>query len=377
MQYLAKMKITQQQEQYTTDFQVKQFLEIFPDPFAHFEDDKRKCEFNPHAVDFLKYYFSKLRIKTLVNSYSQNMNNLKDIPFLQECAFIQHKTELRKYLDDVKATEQQEFNELKAKKTLLECQCCYDEYIPSKCSKCEDGHIFCNSCINKSTDMVLADGNTRVDCLLQCGREFSLSVLQQVLPPTKFSILLCKQQEAEVLAAGIHGLVSCPFCYFASIPPAEDMIFKCLNPECMKESCRLCKKLNHIPLTCNENKLETARLHLEEMMTQALVRKCYRCSRKFFKEEDCNNMTCICGAQMCYICDKPITDYKHFRSQGTERSDRCPLWSDDRRMNAEKVIKVCEETMKQINENDPDIDINVDALLPELPPKSKGPHEDI
>lgn len=61
-QYLAKKKITQQQEQYTTDFQVKQFLEIFPDPFAYFEDDKRKCEFNPHAVDFLKYYFSKMRV---------------------------------------------------------------------------------------------------------------------------------------------------------------------------------------------------------------------------------------------------------------------------------------------------------------------------
>ncbi|XP_018392487.1 PREDICTED: uncharacterized protein LOC108771644 [Cyphomyrmex costatus] len=403
-QYLAKKKITQQQKQYTTDFQVKQFLEIFPDPFAYFEDDKRKCEFNPHAVDFLKYYFSKLRVNTLVKSYSQYMNNLsltakalevlnpdmktkrycnkmtltEDIPFLQECAFIQHKTELRKYLDDVKATEQQEFNELKAKNGLLECHCCYDdECMPSKCSTCEDGHVFCNSCIIRSTDVVLADGNTRVDCLLQCGCEFPLSVLQQVLPPTKFSILLCKRQEAEIIAAGVDGLVSCPFCHFASIPPAEDKIFKCLNPECMKESCRLCKELNHIPLKCNEKKAESARLYLEEKMTQALVRKCYRCSRMFFKEEGCNKMTCICGAQMCYICDKPVTDYKHFQGQGAERSNLCPLWSDDRRLNAEGVIKVCKETMKQIKEKDPHVDINVDALLPKLPPKSKGPHEDI
>jgi len=61
-QYLAKKKITKQQKQYTTDFQVEQFLEIFPDPFSYFEDHKRKCQFNPHAVDFLKYYFSKLRV---------------------------------------------------------------------------------------------------------------------------------------------------------------------------------------------------------------------------------------------------------------------------------------------------------------------------
>lgn len=55
----------------------------------------------------------------------------------------------------------------------------------------------------------------------------------------------------------------------------------------------------------------------------------------------------------------------------------CPLWSDDRRLNAESVIKVCQETVKQMKEKDPQIDINVDALLPKLPPKSKGPHDDI
>lgn len=55
----------------------------------------------------------------------------------------------------------------------------------------------------------------------------------------------------------------------------------------------------------------------------------------------------------------------------------CPLWSDDRRMNAESVIKVCQETVKQIKEKDPEIEINVDALLPKLPPKSNGPHDDI
>lgn len=55
----------------------------------------------------------------------------------------------------------------------------------------------------------------------------------------------------------------------------------------------------------------------------------------------------------------------------------CPLWSDDRRMNAESVIKVCHETLKHIKQKNPQVDINVAALLPKLPPKVKGPHEDI
>lgn len=110
--------------------------------------------------------------------------------------------------------------------------------MPSKCSTCDDGHVFCNSCIVRGTEFILANGKTHVDCLLNCGNEFSLAVLQQILPPTKFSILLCKRQEAEVMAAGLEGLVSCPFCHFASIPPPEDKVFRCLNPNCMKESCR-------------------------------------------------------------------------------------------------------------------------------------------
>ncbi|XP_014486836.1 PREDICTED: uncharacterized protein LOC106750780 isoform X3 [Dinoponera quadriceps] len=402
-QYLAKKKITEQQKQYTTGFQVTQFLEIFPDPFSYFEDDKRECRFDIHAVDFLKHHFNKIRVNTLLNIYAQYKHNLtltaktletlnpdmktkriyplvqsENIPVLQECAFIQHKAELRAYLNELKEDEEKEFNELKAKNELLECQCCYDnECMPSKCSTCEDGHIFCNSCIAKCTDVKLAEGETHIHCLIDCGSEFHLSVLQYVLPPTKFSILLQKRQEAEVMAAGLEGLVSCPFCHFASIPPQEDKIFKCFNPDCMKESCRLCKEINHLPLKCNETKSDAARLYLEEKMSEALIRKCYRCARTFFKEEGCNKMTCLCGAQMCYICDKPISNYGHFKGQGSMASNLCPLWSDDRRMNAEAVIHVCKETMKQIKEKNPEVEINADALLPKLPPKIRGPHDDI
>lgn len=46
-------------------------------------------------------------------------------------------------------------------------------------------------------------------------------------------------------------------------------------------------------------------------------------------------------------------------------------------MNAEGVIKVYEETMKHIKEKNPNIDLNTKALLPKLPARSTGPHQDI
>ncbi|XP_012288793.1 hyphally regulated cell wall protein 3 [Orussus abietinus] len=401
---LKKIKINEQQKQYTMDFDVAQFLEIFPDPFKHFEDPQRTCKYSVAGFEFLKGYFNKIKINTISKIYSASKFHLtntaeqlellspnmktcrpyritptEDIPLLQEMAFIRHKSSIKNLLEIRRTKEQEEFQRLKDSNELLECQCCFnDECMPSKCATCDNGHIFCHSCIVHGTEITMAEGETRIKCFTECDGEFIISTLQEVLKPTKFSILLQKRQAAEVMAASLEGLVSCPFCHFASIPPPEDKVFKCYNPECMKESCRLCKELNHVPYGCHErSKLEDARHHLEESMTRALIRNCYKCQRPFFKEEGCNKMQCPCGAMMCYICNKPVKDYTHFNAQGAERIDLCPLWSDNKRLNAETVLKAAEVTQKKLQTKDSNLKLNAEELLPTLPPASAGPHEQI
>lgn len=46
-------------------------------------------------------------------------------------------------------------------------------------------------------------------------------------------------------------------------------------------------------------------------------------------------------------------------------------------MNAETVLKVAKTTMEQIKEQNPNIELHIDNLLPTLPQKTKGPHQDI
>lgn len=61
---------------------------------------------------------------------------------------------------------------------------------------------------------------------------------QTILKPELFSKVLEANQMEEIRAAGIEDLVQCPFCSYATIMPPEQKVMVCLNPECLKESCR-------------------------------------------------------------------------------------------------------------------------------------------
>ncbi|XP_076649255.1 uncharacterized protein LOC143357015 [Halictus rubicundus] len=366
---LRRMKISNYQKQYFSNFNAEMFLELFPDPFQHFENVNRQCKYNSEAIKFLQSRYSDLTETILKTRYKEQkynlsltaqvldinrlpntvkLNTIYDIPLLQECAFILHKGQIRDCMNRIKDKENKEFEKLKKNNELWICENCYDnECMPSKCFTCNDGHIFCKNCINVAVKVELGKGNVHIKCFsLNCNEIFSCSTLQKALPPTQFSVLLSKKQETEVMAAELEGLVSCPFCSFASIPPPDDKVFRCLDPECMKESCRFCKTLNHVPLKCEDvTKKSKARLLLEEKMTEALVRKCQMCRKPYFKNDGCNKITCTCGLMMCYICEQVIQGANHFND-----ISGCPYYSDNTVLNRDTVNAVANETLKYIAE---------------------------
>lgn len=99
-----------------------------------------------------------------------------------------------------------------------------------------------------------------------------------VLDSVVFSRMAQRKQFEEVKDAKIKGLETCPFCDFSTIPAADDKIFKCLNEDCMKETCRQCQHTAHIPLRCNEIEYDEdvkMRTYIENKMTEALLRYLY------------------------------------------------------------------------------------------------------
>lgn len=65
--YLKKIKITEQIRQYTDQFNLMKFLELFPEPTKHFEDSKRQCTYQPIAMEFLKSYFNRHKVRIIIS----------------------------------------------------------------------------------------------------------------------------------------------------------------------------------------------------------------------------------------------------------------------------------------------------------------------
>ncbi|KAJ8979957.1 hypothetical protein NQ317_001542, partial [Molorchus minor] len=309
-EYLRKQQLSAQQKQYTTEFKIENFIQLFPEPEKTFNDPNRNIKVDSYSMHYLNLFFrnkfDKLSARTIQqmlcqkdykiiksNAVFEEMiinkhvmksrrkpvplpDNMQNIPMLQELAYLSHKEEIENYLSE-KAKKEKEERLLSKEAGLLEtCGCCYDdEVMPKDTFSCPNECKFCKDCIKKSCEVALGEGKTNFSCLASCTAEFTLQTLQHVLPPKMFSKLAQKKALAEIKAAGIEELEMCPFCDFATIPNEADKIFRCLNPDCMKESCRLCKEPNHVPLKCEEVEKDQdikARTYVENKMTEALIR---------------------------------------------------------------------------------------------------------
>lgn len=301
--------------------------------------------------------------------------------------------------------------ECEANRLLLECECCYTENLPEETIQCAGGHLFCKTCAQRYVESRLA-GDTGVPqlrcpstdgCQALLTRSELLRVLSQDLYDKYEKLLEKASIEAVKLHGGLEGLEQCPFCDFAmemNLPPEENRIFVCLNEQCGKESCRLCKEENHIPFPCEkkEKKAQTSyRLTMEESMTDALIRECPTCKEKgvvsrFVKETGCNKMTCPkCKGWVCYQCCAAIpkkVGYGHFcqharnPGQKCKKCDKCDLWTgsekDLEKLEADRVLqaglKAREDYQEQSGKDleDPDVLVSARNDNKESMPRKEG-----
>ncbi|KAI7547385.1 hypothetical protein KC331_g5050 [Hortaea werneckii] len=274
----------------------------------------------------------------------------------------------KKILEDEKKKEEAENLRLAMERgETAECSACFDDLPMNRQVHCDGltAHFTCYDCITAYIKSEVGESRCRLLCPAGCGAGFApnqLNLLEDKRLLEKFAEL---EQEKAIRDAGLKDLEECPFCdYKAILPPIEeDFEFRCANPECEQVSCRRCKSISHIPMSCEqyakENRI-SSRHKIEEAMTAAMIRSCNRCKKHFIKEYGCNKMTCpSCRNMQCYCCSQTLKDYEHFDQAplGSSRRNgkKCPLYDDVERRHEREVKEAEEAAKKQLMEDNPDL----------------------
>ena len=281
----------------------------------------------------------------------------------------------RKAARDAKQAEDAEDQRLRAMGEVMECQCCYDDFIPPKMTHCdgEGCHFFCLDCAKTNANTVIGNSRYVLQCMdgSGCKATFSRYERSRFLDDKTIEKLERLQQQDEIRMAEIQNLSTCPFCDFAAIcvPVEEDREFRCHNPECEEVSCRLCKAKTHVPMSCEEFKKETGvseRRVIEEARTEALIRTCGKCQVRILKEEGCNKVICTsCSAVLCDYCGKDISKvmYNHFDGQGRAPPGvvtngpgaKCPLYDESNKRKDRQVEEAEKQAMAKVRAEHPDL----------------------
>jgi len=394
VQWEAKKKQMAELEKWSGQMSVTDMLELYQDdPDGYFTDPQRKPdsesykqhalaglkdEFRFHSITEIEKSFKKCRClytpafkqlnQMIKNGKKTRKTHRPDfeikypsdpcIEFLKEKKFCELEEQIieekaRRVADREVAVEAARLRE-----ELVECKCCYSpDCLAEDMIQCKGGHMYCKECISRGTSVAIGDGKTIIECLGHCAEEIGWQELQKALAPNVLSKLLQRRQAEEVGAAGLDSLVTCPFCPYQTIMEnIDDKILACRNPDCGRESCRLCKEPSHVPLRCEEVEKkdeEEARKKIEEQLSEAMIRECWKCKAKYFKEEGCNKMTCPkpnCGAKMCYLCKQPVKDYTHFYGQGgtPTATKTCPLWTDNKRLHEQEIANAAAKAKEEL-----------------------------
>ncbi|KAK5165469.1 uncharacterized protein LTR77_008998 [Saxophila tyrrhenica] len=272
--------------------------------------------------------------------------------------------------DAKKIAERENLDRAIAAGETAECSACFDDLPMNRQIHCNGSvaHFLCFDCALTYIKTEVGESRCNVLCTAGCGAGFAGNQLKLLSDKQLLEKLSQLEQEKAIREAGLDDLEECPFCdYKAILPPIEeDFEFRCANPECEKVSCRRCKAITHIPITCEQhakdNKINS-RHKVEEAMTAALIRSCNKCKKTFIKDYGCNKMSCnSCGNKQCYVCSKDVHDYNHFdqttrpnAGASSSKSKLCPLY-DNVEERHEREVKEAEAAARaQVVEDNPDV----------------------
>uniref|UniRef100_A0A915EGT7 RING-type domain-containing protein n=1 Tax=Ditylenchus dipsaci TaxID=166011 RepID=A0A915EGT7_9BILA len=228
-----------------------------------------------------------------------------------------------------------------------------------------ESHSFCVDCVRgaaeaATTEMPLAEGGVGLKCMAhKCPNPILFSECRTIIPPAIRKVLNDRITEENLGLAKLANLERCKRCNFAiqmEVPKEVSKVFSCLK--CHYEYCRLCEADwddIHFGKPCKEVEKIVGDTHkIANQMSEAIIRKCGKCSLPFVKLDGCNKMACRCGQTQCYICRATNIKYDHFcqhfrqpRQKGcTSCNKTCLLWQNAETGNKKELARIREEAVQ-------------------------------
>ncbi|KAK6635648.1 hypothetical protein RUM44_000902 [Polyplax serrata] len=341
-----KMAIDRIQQKYTREFNVAAYIKTIPDPWNYFlntdqynslryaeqsflylktkfpmyyvqtvKEELVKCEYSLYRTkkELAKTrnkYLYKTRMSSRMKAVPTVMNEVKfDVQFLQEVAFIEHEEEIIEKLKEIETAKFAKFKQVLNVDVQVWCRSCSNRNLTWENSTfCKDNHPICKECINRHVMREINDDNFVFKCPIRCHQILTLDLIQDLLCPKLLAVVTRKNQFDELRDVGFGNVIHCPSCYYIQVTPTPHQThFHCLNPSCMRVSCRKCNRCNHDPLACDE--VEEGQMPEDKFDVSPAL--CYNCNRELVKEENTNKLHCQCGTVMCYLCRQPYANCHH------------------------------------------------------------------
>jgi hypothetical protein len=296
-----------------------------------------------------------------------------DVTFYDELLFLLHKEEILGMAEATRASLDDRYDAATEAGELVGCVCCMDDTLPEQQTTCPSGHGFCHGCVQRAMEVALGQGKSQLACLHHtCTHNYSISALEQVLKPYTLFSLRRRLREGKLK---VRNIEACPYCLclYDTSEICGDILY-CANAECMKASCRLCRGPNHQQ---NEEDCPTKgpadlKSYVANAISEAIVRKCKKCTLPVIKDGGCNRMVCSCGAQFCYLCRKGISGYNHFDTSGCNLFDGLSGFSKSSKEQQE-IRHAAQTAMKRFYKSNPRAPKqDIDELLASLTMEDKS-----